>query len=153
MVDMQVVQDLQSLINCFNAWVTEMRKWQAWLRILDDYDTAERWDLRIEFVDPIAHRCMLEPSAMRDRFSSALYFLLHHANLSTASGYPDKLETDRSEIGALKKGKSKPRYLQRSLLDEEITKLSVSGSWRTAYSVIEKLKLLDDETLRKETQL
>ena len=151
MVDMQVIQDLQSLINCFNAWVTEMRKWQAWLPILDDFDTAERWDLRIEFVDPIAHRCMLEPSAMRDRFSSALYFLLHHANLSTGTGYRDELEADRSEIAALKNVNSKPRYLQRSRLDEEITKLSVRCSWKTADSVIEKLQLLDDETLRKET--
>ncbi|WP_422844006.1 hypothetical protein [Acidovorax sp. M2(2025)] len=151
MVNMQVIHDLQSLINCFNAWVTEMRKWQAWLPILDDYDTDERWDLRIEFVDPIAHRCMLEPSAMRDRFSSALYFLLHHANLSTETGYRDELEADRSEIAALKNGKSKPRYLLRSRLNEEITKLSFRGGWRTADSVIEKLQLLDDETLRMET--
>ena len=151
MVNMQVIHDLQSLINCFNAWVTEMRKWQAWLPILDDYDTDQRWDLRIEFVDPIAHRCMLEPSAMRDRFSSALYFLLHHANLSTETGYRDELEADRSEKAALKNGKSTPRYLQRSRLDEEITKLSFRGGWRTADSVIEKLQLLDDETLRTET--
>lgn len=151
LVDMQVIHDLQALINCFNAWVKEMRKWKAWIPILDDYNDTQRWDLRFEFVDPIAHRCMLEPCAMRDRISNALYFLLHHANLSTASGYPDELATDQFEQDALRKGRVKPQYLPRSKLDKQLDKLSVKGHWNTAHAVIEKLELLDNETLREAT--
>ena len=88
---------------------------------------------------------------MRDRISNALYFLLHHANLSTASGYPDELATDQFEQDALRKGRVKPQYLPRSKLDKQLDKLSVKGHWNTAHAVIEKLELLDNETLREAT--
>lgn len=149
LVGLQVIHDLRSLLNCMNAWITEMHKWEAWLRIIDDYSEDERWELRLEFVDPIAHRCLLEPSAMCDRILSALYFLLHHAKLSLDSSYKDELATDAAAKKALRAGKEHTRYMQRRELGEEIDHLS--ESWKTAQAVCEKTKLLDSETLREAT--
>ena len=150
-VDLQIKNDLQSLINCLNSWVTEMRKWQAWMPILDDYDEEARWDLRIEFVDPIAHRCLLEPSAMRDRFLRAIHFLLHHANLSVSSDFKDELKTDARTKRAFKRGDAitSSRHVSRREFEEEISLLS--HGWESAHSVIGKLKELDGESVREAT--
>ena len=150
-VDLQIKNDLRSLINCLNRWVTEARKWQAWIPVLDEYDETDRWDLRIEFVDPIAHQCLLEPSAMRDRLLRALHFLLHHGNMSVNPEYKDVFQADVRTKKMLGRGDAviSERHMSRREFEEDISRLS--HGWDAAHSVIEKLKKLDDESVREVT--
>lgn len=149
--NLQVEDDFRSLVNCLNCWITEMLKWQAWIPILDSYDEDDRWQLRIEFVDPIAYRCLLEPSAMRDRFLRAMHFLLHHANMSVNPEYKDVLKADAQSKKALDRGDavSCERHMSRREFEAEISVLN--KGWSSAESVIERLKKIDGASVREAT--
>lgn len=149
MIDMQVLYDLRELVNYHNDWMRELRKWKSWNCVLAEYEDKRRWDLRIEFVDPVARSCMLEPSAMKDRVLRALVFLLHHRNLSCCTNYEDALNEDSRALKDLKKGRCEPVYLSRTAMISQATDLA--GANKAALEVLDWLSELDDKEYRDST--
>jgi hypothetical protein len=147
MIDSQVCSDLLELVNSHNNWVGQLCKWRAWIQVMAEYESERQWDLRIEFVDPIARSCMFEPSAMRDRLLRALVFVLHHKILTCRAGYADVLLGDKQ---SLKKGELKVIYLSRNEMMKQSFQLSEGNA--VAFEVLKLLDALDSDAYREATQ-
>ena len=64
-----VKDELRELTNLLNHWLGSLRRWRAWNSIIAGYEQEDAWELRREFLEALAHQCLLLPSAMRDTFT------------------------------------------------------------------------------------
>ena len=90
-----VAHELQELTNILNHWRGSLRRWDAWNRVLASYsDESTAWEVRREFLEPLAHECLLRPSSVRDTITSVATNALHQARMSTDPSYKDLMEGD-----------------------------------------------------------
>jgi hypothetical protein len=92
--DLLVGGELRELTNTLNYWRGALRRWYAWLGVLEGFTVDEAWDLQWEFVESIAFQCLFYPSATRDRFTFVATNSLHQVRMSADHAYPDRLVSD-----------------------------------------------------------
>lgn len=86
--------DLRELTNLINDWKQLLVRWQVWNSVISEFEADSAYELRTEFLNSIAHECLLKPSAIRDTLTSVATNALHQVRLSTEPDYRDFLEGD-----------------------------------------------------------
>lgn len=140
---MMVEDELRELINELNQWYGSLRKWEAWNAVLDSYgDLTDAWDIRIEFLEGTAHRCLYKPSSMRDTFTLLATNSMHQARLASDPQYKDSLPSDPPDP-------KKPHHLTRRKKEQFLAQQIKSAPNSKAF--LDVLFKLDDVGYRKQT--
>ena len=120
-----------------------MQKWQAWNDVIENYGRHDAWELRREFLEALAHYCLLQPSAIRDTFTFVATNSMHQVRLASERGYQDYLEGDP------KTSKDKPKYLTRRQKEKRLGNLI--SQWSESSEFAASLHRIDDRAYRRET--
>lgn len=129
-----VEDELRELTNILNGWKYSLQKWKAWNSVLSGRGEMDTWDIRSEFVDALAHECMLRPSSIRDTFTSIATSSLHQVRLSSDQQYKDQLDGDPDTSG------NKPKYLNRRQKEARLKKIASAWSFASGFlGQLEKL--------------
>lgn len=109
--------DLRELTNLINGWNDSLCRWHDWSMVLDNRKEQEAWDLQNEFIDSLAHECLLMPVSIRDTITSVGTAAFHQIHLSIDRSYRDYLEGDP------KTPKDKPKLLSRKQKEKLLSQL------------------------------
>lgn len=140
----QMVEDeLRELTNIMNRWCGDLHRWHAWNNVIRMYEEKEAWEVRIEFVEALVHRCLLEPSAMKDRFTFVATNAFHQVRLSSEESYKDRLE------GYPKHPNEKPVFLSRR--KKEMRLMKVVSVWAESRTFVESLEAINDSSYQRAT--
>ena len=112
-----VLDELRELTNILNHWQGSLKRWQAWNEVIEAYGQDDAWDLRREFLEPLAHQCLLSPSAARDTLTFVATNSMHQVRLVGGGTYKDFLEGD--PIAPRKK----PRNLTRAQKEQRLRQI------------------------------
>lgn len=137
---LMVSGELQESINQLNRWSMHLYWLRAWDDVLLGYDEIDAWKIRNQFVEAIAHFCIFQPSAARDRLGRIASNAVHQANLATINGYRDELEQDRRRSG---------KHLKRYEVERQLNMTGVH--WTSTVALLQALQQLDDSDCRKRT--
>ena len=137
-----VVDELRELTNCMNEWQLSLRRWQAWNSVLLSFGEQDAWTVRREFVEVLAHYCLLQPSAVRDKFTFVVTNAMHQVHLASDVDYRDVLVGDPAEPG------QRLRYPSRREKEERLA--GVIKGFPGATPFLHKLRSLDDEACRQQ---
>lgn len=137
--NLMVSGDLSETINQINAWRQWLMHLSIWTEVIDQLDENDAWTIQHSYVDPLAHICLTQPSAVRDRFGHVATNSIHQANLNIISGYEDQLAQDAR------------RYpLSRNRAEEQ---LEILGKhWPAATAFLDSLQKLDSKEFREATR-
>jgi len=139
-----VNDQLNELTNIINGWKSALQRWHAWNLTLEGFpDVMEAWDIRIEFLQPLVHECLLEPSAVRDTMVFVATNAFHQLRLASDPSYPDRLAGDPTAA------KPRQRFLTRP--DKEIQLQSLIADFPDAQAYMAALRSLDDENYTNRT--
>lgn len=141
--DMMVKDELRELINNLNQWLSSLRKWSAWNAVIASYaDLMDAWEIRLEFVEGVAHRCLYKPSAMRDAFTHIATNAIHQVRLASDASYKDRLAGDPESIKTQK-------YPSRRTKEKNLSQLTaLLGNSAEFMSALGKL---DDSSYKRQT--
>lgn len=135
--------ELRELTNLLNHWHESLKRWQAWNKVIQPHNEINAWELRREFLEALAHQCLLQPSAIRDTFTFVATNSMHQIRLSSDTNYPDYIE------GEPKTPTDKPNYPTRRKKEERLAKLI--SIWAEANDFLNSLRQLSDNLYRQET--
>lgn len=138
-----VKDELTEITNKLNHWQGSLRRWQAWNSVIKPYGTDEAWELRREFLEALAHICLLMPSSIRDAFIFVATNSMHQVRLLTSKGYGDYLEGDPKSPGEV------PKHLTRRKKEKRLADLI--STWSEAPDFMASLRKIDDEAYRNAT--
>lgn len=140
----EIIKDeLRELTNLLNRWHGSLRRWHAWNLVTRSHDMRAAWDLRQEFVEPLAHYCLLSPSSIRDIFTSVATNSFHQVRMAGDPAYKDFLDGDPTP------GDLKPKHLTRRKKEERLKKLI--RIWPESAFFLYLQHRLDDKPYRDET--
>jgi hypothetical protein len=140
---MIVKDELRELINGLNQWYGSLRKWGAWNAVLASYgDVMDAWEIRMEFLEEKAHRCLYKPSSMRDTFTLLATNSMHQVCLASDPQYKDSLPSDPPDP-------SKPHYLTRRKKEHFLAQQIESAP--NSKEFLDALFKLDDVDYRTQT--
>lgn len=142
-VDEMVGGELRELTNEMNQWLGNLRRWHAWNEVLGKHDEDVRWATEWEWVEPLAFRCMVQPSAMRDRFILAATNALHQARIALDPRVKDELLGDPTS--------PEERRFFASRRDKERQLKDLARPWSAGEVFIQALGQLDDRGYRRLT--
>lgn len=150
--DSMLSSDFNELINAINAWNHRLRSWAAWNRVLENIDDeGDRWEVRSEFVEPLAYFCLHQPAGMKDRLIRFGTLSAHVGNMRVIAGYRDVLDQDAKVFKRLLQGHPKPHSMFLSRGDAEEQLREKSKEWKSAEPLILQVSLLDSENYREAT--
>ncbi len=132
--------ELRDSTNLINAWWRNLDQLAVWNLVLREYGEMEAWDIRIHLVEPLAHFCLLQPSATRDRVGLIATNAVHQANLALASGYQDVLDQDHKHRG---------QFLRRNEVEKQLGRIGVG--WKSIKELAQALVELDGPEHRRTT--
>ncbi len=135
--------DLRELTNLLNHWQSALHRWHAWNDVLSGLKDESAWDLRHEFLESLAHDCLLRPSSVRDALVAVATAALHQVRLSLPGQYRDYLEGDPV------KPDDKPKHLSRRRKEEQLARLA--SVWPEASAFLAALAVLDSKAYRSAT--
>jgi len=138
-----VKDELRELTNNLNHWHGSLRRWQAWNTIIQPYDPDDAWELRREFLEALAHHCLLTPSSIRDTLTFVATNSIHQVRLMASKEYRDYLEGDP------KNPSEKPKHLTRRQKEKRLADLI--SIWPDAPEFMASLRKIDDEAYRNLT--
>jgi hypothetical protein len=144
MVDQLVRGELREFANTLNAWRGELRRWHIWMGVMETFSEEDAWSLQWEFVEPIAFKCLFNPSAARDRFTFVATNAFHQVRLAADETYSDRLDGDPKKAGA------KPRFLSRTQSEEQLVRLANALAHGAAF--VDGVQSLDGEGYRDFTR-
>lgn len=133
--------ELREITNRLNAWHNHLQRWQAWNEVIRTYGEAEAWDLRREFLEPMAHCCLIQPSATRDALIFVATNSVHQVRLAQGN-YRDYLDGD-PEPG------KKPKHMTRR--QKEVRLQGLMTSWQQAAVFMDHLRQIDSPAYRELT--
>lgn len=113
--------NLRELTNLINCWNSALCRWHAWSIVLDSRDEYQAWELQSEFLDPLAHKCLLMPALIRDTITSVATAAFHQVRLSIDRSYCDCLEGD------IKTPEEKPKPLTRKQKEKRLSRVVPVG--------------------------
>lgn len=143
LADILVKDELQEITNILNRWHNELLRWHAWNNIISTYNEDAAWELRYEFLEALAHHCLLMPSTIRDTFTFVSTNSMHQVHLSIDRNHPDSLE------GEPKTPDEKPKHLTRRAKENRLADLI--KKWPESVKYFEKLKNIDNHIYRHST--
>lgn len=133
--------ELNEITNILNQWMGSLRRWHAWLYVMDRHDSEMAWQIQWEFCEPIAFRCLFEPSAARDRFTLIATNAFHQIRCASDRRYPDKLDfdfiADKTATKIPPTRKNKEKQLKRIL-----------SPWNDGAALLKAIKSMDDAKSR-----
>ena len=139
-----VKDQLNELTNILNGWKSALKRWHAWNLTLEGFpDVNEAWDIRIEFVQPLVHVCLLHPSAVRDTMLFVATNSIHQIRLATEAGYRDHLHGDPTPA------KPKGRFLNRP--DKEARLCNLIAALPETSAFISALQAIDGDEYEQAT--
>ena len=139
-----VKDELREATNNLNGWQGALRRWHAWNHAESELGEQEEWDLRVEFVEAVAHQCLLMPSAIRDCIVFVATNAFHQVRLAAESGYRDWLEGDPDEPG------QPPKHLNRRKRELRLSRLL--APWPESKQLINMIARIDDAPYRLATR-
>ncbi|WP_183017635.1 hypothetical protein [Delftia sp. UME58] len=138
-----VRDELRELTNLLNGWLGLLRRWKAWNSVIAGYEKDDAWELRREFLEALAHQCLLLPSAMRDTFTFVATNSMHQVRLAQDASYPDRIDGDPTTHD------EKPRHLTRRQKEQRLLKLL--APWSVAKKFVNLICSLDAHDYRSAT--
>ena len=138
-----VKDELRELTNLLNHWLGSLRRWRAWNSIIAGYEQEDAWELRREFLEALAHQCLLLPSAMRDTFTFVATNSMHQVRIAQDASYPDHIDGDPT------KHDEKPRHMTRRQKEQRLLKLL--APWPAAKDFVSLICSLDAQDYRSAT--
>lgn len=138
-----VKDELREITNILNQWHGLLQRWQAWDAVIRTYDTYDAWELRREFLEALAHHCLLMPSSIRDAFTFVATNSMHQVRLIASKDYPDYLAGDPREPT------EKPKHLTRRKKEARLAELI--SIWPEAKKFMGALQIIDDKGYRYST--
>lgn len=144
LADAMVQCDLRELTNLLNGWNSSLCRWHAWSMVLEDRSEEDAWELRSEFLDSLAHECLLSPASIRDTITTVATAAFHQVRLSTDRSYPDRLE------GEPRTPDEKPRFLTRKQKEKRLARLV--RAWPGSSSLIDALREINSPSYVLATQ-
>lgn len=139
-VGFMVEGELRESINKLNAWLRYLADLKVWQELLSDYGEEDAWSLRLHFIEPLVHYCMLEPSSTRDRLGQVATNGVHQVNLCIDTDYKDTLDQDHLKPG---------QFLGRKKIEAQLGRLT--KRWATGKGLTDALRNLDSDAYRLET--
>lgn len=136
--------DLRELTNLINGWGNSLCRWHAWSLVLKDRDEKTSWELRNEFLDSLAHECLLKPSSIRDIITSVATSAFHQVRLSIDQSYPDYLQ------GEPKTSNEKPKWLKQKQKEKRLS--SIVSIWPDSSYFLEHLRKINTDGYISTTQ-
>lgn len=143
--ELMVDGDLRELTNMLNRWLFQLHRWCAWSRVVSSYDEDSKWELHNEFLEDLAHECLLRPSSLRDTFTAVATSALHQARCSADDSYADYLDGDPRNPSEL----AKARHLTRIKKESRLAKLV--SVWPESENFLMWLRKLNDGGYKKIT--
>jgi hypothetical protein len=128
--------ELRELTNQLNGWLANLRRWHAWNEVLGKHDEEVRWATEREWVEPLAFQCMLQPSAMRDRFIMVATNALHQVRIALDPEFTDTLLGDPTT--------PQERRFFPSRRDKERQLKKLAKTWSAGKAFVQALEKLDD---------
>lgn len=141
--EMMVSSDLGELTNLLNRWRHSLHSWDAWNQVLARHDEETAWLLRYEFLDALAHECLLRPSALRDTFTSVATTALHQARLSIDPTYRDQLAGDPISPS------DPPKVLNRREKEKRLH--AIAKTWPKGESLPAAIRQIDSQAYKDAT--
>lgn len=138
-----VLDELRELTNVLNHWRHSLLRWDAWNRVISTQDDDAAWELRREFLEALAHECLLRPSSVRDTFTAVATNALHQARLSSEASYKDFLDGDPTHPH------EKPRNLTRGKKEERLHTLV--NKWPEGVELLTAIRALDGAEYKEAT--
>lgn len=138
-----VKDELRELTNLLNHWLGSLRRWEVWNAIIAEYNEEDAWELRREFLEALAHQCLLLPSAIRDTFTFVATNSMHQVRLAQDANYPDHLDGDPRTHD------EKPRHLTRRQKEQRLLKLL--APWPSAKDFVTLIYSLDAQDYKSTT--
>ena len=139
----QVRHELQEVTNGLNRWWGSLRRWNAWVDVLDSFSGDEAWLIQWEFAESVAFHCMFQPSATRDGLTLATTNAVHQALLTDDASYQDRL--DGEEIHE----DGRQKILSRKRAERRLADLILRFTSNSDY--LEALQRLDGPHYREST--
>jgi|SRR6185437_7941824 len=136
--NLMVSGELSETINQLNAWREWLMDLSVWAKVLDEMDERDAWTVQHTYVDALAHVCLTQSSAVRDRFGYIATNAIHQANLNTVVSYKDKLEQDDEKYP-----------LGRKRIEKQLHKIGKYWTGSTEFNAA--LQSLDSEDYRRAT--
>lgn len=84
--------EVREMTNLINTWRGRLKQWQTWNQAIEGYDFNDAWEIRREFLEPLVHYCLLQPSSIRDALATVAANVFHQVRLAQDTGYLDVLE-------------------------------------------------------------
>lgn len=137
LASMMILDDLRETINFLNSWRGRLFKWSVWLKVISGRSEDDMLALAEHFVEPLAFFCMLQPSAMRDRFVHVATNAIHQVNLAINNAYPDQLDQDHEG------------FLNRRKSTDQLKR--IGKGWRNFDAFDNTLRMVDSTDYRKAT--
>ena len=139
-----VEDELREITNILNRWLRSLRQWRAWNIVIASYGEKDAWELRSEFLEALAHQCLLQPSATRDALTFVVTNSMHQVRLGLGNGYLDHLEGDPVAHD------QRPRNLTRRQKEQRL--FNLIKPWpEAAPQFIAALCRVDDKFYREST--
>ncbi|MBS3912147.1 MAG: hypothetical protein KGZ70_10030 [Hydrogenophaga sp.] len=150
--DQMLSSNLNELINAINAWNHRLRSWTAWSRVLATInDEKDRWDVRSEFVEPLAYFCLHQPAGSRDRLTRFATQVVHVGNLRVVAGYRDVLAEDAKVFKRLQQNHKKPHAVFLRREEAEAQFMAKSSGWHEAGALMAHVQQMDPGDYRDAT--
>lgn len=127
--------DLRELTNLINGWKQLLIRWEVWNSVIAEFDESSAYELRAEYLNSIAHECLLKPSAIRDTLTSVATNAFHQVRLSTESNYEDSLKGDPIPP------KMKKKHLTRRQKENRLA--DICSAWERSGEFLDRLALLN----------
>lgn len=127
--------NLTESANGINEFHSRINHLDAWARVIAEMNEEDAWDTTHFLVSPIAHFCLLQPYALKERLVHAATQIIHQGNIKCFDDYQDSLPTDPVDISNPKwpSGRekfnallqiSKKKWLTWEALGKSLTKLN-----------------------------
>lgn len=138
-----VEDELRELTNKLNGWHELLRRWDVWNSVVQRYSAENVWEIRREFVEALAHWCLIMPSSFRDTLTFVATNSMHQVRLAISNEYPDYLEGDRQTPD------EKQKYLNRRQKEERLGKLI--SIWPDSSRLMKTIQNIDSRAYRDAT--
>lgn len=142
--DTMVRDEIRELTNIMNQWLSYLKRWYAWSKVIQNLDEKAAIEVQMEFLDPIVHRCLLTPTSIRDTLTFVATNAIHQIRLSNENNYKDYLEGDP------RKPQEKPKVLSRTKKEIRLKKLIKHYNASTDF--LESLSNIDNKDHKEKTQ-